>query len=51
MPVTGHQRTVITIQEQYLSEWLDPTRLEKQRLEHILGDKEVPYFHRHSRWR
>jgi putative SOS response-associated peptidase YedK len=40
---TGHQRTIITIQEQYLSEWLSPRTLSKERLEHILTDKEQPY--------
>ncbi len=41
---TGHQRTVITIQEAYLQEWLNPAGLDKQRLEHILSDQEVPYY-------
>ena len=41
---TGHQRTIITIQEQYLSEWLSPRGLSKERLEHILSDKELPYY-------
>jgi putative SOS response-associated peptidase YedK len=41
---TGHQRTIITIQEQYLSEWLSPQALNKERLEHILSDKEQPYY-------
>jgi len=41
---TGHQRTIITIQEQYLSEWLSPQALSKERLEHILSDKELPYY-------
>jgi len=40
----GHQRTIITIQEQYLSEWLSPAALSRQRLEHILSDKELPYY-------
>jgi hypothetical protein len=40
---TGHQRTIITIQEQYLSEWLSPSALSKEQLEHILSDKELPY--------
>lgn len=31
--VTGHQRTIISIQEQYLSGWLSPCTLSKQRLE------------------
>jgi putative SOS response-associated peptidase YedK len=42
--VTGHQRTIITIQEKYLSEWLSPNALGKERLEHILSDKETPYY-------
>lgn len=41
---TGHQRTIITIQEQYLSEWLSQQALSKERLEHILSDKELPYY-------
>ena len=41
---TGHQRTIITIQEQYLSEWLSPAAISKDRLEQILTDKEVPYY-------
>jgi putative SOS response-associated peptidase YedK len=41
---SGHQRTIITIQEQYLSEWLSPRALSKKRLEHILSDKELPYY-------
>jgi putative SOS response-associated peptidase YedK len=40
---TGHQRTV-TIQEQYLSEWLSPRSLSKDRLDYILSDKELPYY-------
>jgi hypothetical protein len=41
---TGHQRTVITLQEQHLSEWLSPAAISKDRLEQILTDKEVPYY-------
>jgi putative SOS response-associated peptidase YedK len=41
---TGHQRTIITIQEQYLSEWLSPQGLGRERLEHILSEKESPYY-------
>ena len=41
---TGHQRTIIAIQEQYLSEWLSPAALSKDRLGEILTDKEVPYY-------
>ena len=36
---TGHQRTIITIQEAYLSECPNPMALDKQRLEHILSDR------------
>jgi hypothetical protein len=28
----------------YLSEWLSPNALSKERLEHILSDKELPYY-------
>jgi putative SOS response-associated peptidase YedK len=41
---TGHQRTIITIQEKYLTEWLSPKLLTRNRLEHILSDKEAAYF-------
>jgi putative SOS response-associated peptidase YedK len=51
---TGHQRTIITIQEQYLSEWLSPTAVSRDRLERIvvkdveraafLSDNEMPYY-------
>ena len=41
---TGHQRTTITIQEQYLSDWLSPAGLSPERLEEILTDKETPYY-------
>jgi putative SOS response-associated peptidase YedK len=41
---TGHQRTIITIQEQYLSDWLSPCELSKERLQQILSDKELPYY-------
>ena len=41
---TGHQRTIITIQEQYLSEWLNPSRLSKGQIENILNAKETPYY-------
>ena len=32
---TGHQRTIITIQEQYLADWLTPATLSKDRLDYI----------------
>ena len=41
---TGHQRTIITLQEQYLSEWLSPSELSRDRLEEILSAKETPYY-------
>lgn len=41
---TGHQRTIITIQERYLTDWLSPNALSKEHLEHMLSDKEVPYY-------
>jgi Uncharacterized conserved protein len=41
---TGHQRTVIALQNQYLTEWLTPGALSKERLEHILSDKEKPRY-------
>jgi hypothetical protein len=40
----GHQRTIITIQKQYFSEWLSPAAVNRERLEHILSDKELPYY-------
>ncbi len=39
---TGHQRTIITLQEQYLNEWLSPHNLGKERLEHILSIENIP---------
>jgi putative SOS response-associated peptidase YedK len=41
---TGHQRTIITIQEQDLHNWLEPTTLTRERLEQILSDKEIPHY-------
>jgi hypothetical protein len=41
---TGHQRTIIPIQEQYLSEWLSPSAVSKECLKYILSDKEQPYY-------
>ncbi len=41
---TGHQRTIITIQERYLADWLSPAGLSPQRIEEILTDKEMPYY-------
>ena len=41
---TGHQRTIIAIQERYLSDWLSPQALSPDKLQHILSDKEQPYY-------
>lgn len=42
--VTGHQRTIITIQEEHLSDWLNPSRQNKEQLENILNAKDTPYY-------
>ena len=41
---TGHQRTIITIQERDLDAWLSPAGLSKGELERILTEKEIPYY-------
>lgn len=41
---TGHQRTVITLLERFLSEWLSPGQLSRERLGKILSEKETPYY-------
>jgi putative SOS response-associated peptidase YedK len=41
---TGHQRTVITLQEKYMSEWLSPERLSRERLGEILTAKEPLHY-------
>lgn len=41
---TGHQRTIITIQEKHLSDWLNPTAFNKEQLENILSAKDTPYY-------
>jgi putative SOS response-associated peptidase YedK len=41
---TGHQRTIITIQERYLLAWLSPNAATPQRLEEILSNKETPHY-------
>ena len=41
---TGHQRTIITIQEKFLQEWLSPRQVSSERLEEILTAKETPYY-------
>ena len=41
---TGHQRTIITIQEQHLNDWLTPKQLNANRLDQILSAREVPLY-------
>jgi hypothetical protein len=41
---TGHQRTVIALQEQFLAEWLSPAGLPREQLEEVLSAKEKPYY-------
>ena len=41
---TGHQRCIISLKEENVREWLAPAGLSRDRLEAILGDKEVPYY-------
>ena len=41
---TGHQRTIISLQEKFLQEWLSPGQLSPERLEEILTAKETPYY-------
>jgi putative SOS response-associated peptidase YedK len=41
---TGHQRCIIALREPNVREWLAPTGLSRDRLESILGDKEMPYY-------
>ncbi len=41
---TGHQRCVIALREENLTEWLSPAGLSRDRLEAILSDKESPYY-------
>ena len=36
--------TVIALQEQYLSEWLSPYDVSRDRLEEILSAKETPHY-------
>lgn len=41
---TGHQRTIISLQEKFLQEWLSPAQVSPERLEEILTAKETPYY-------
>ena len=41
---TGHQRTIITIQEEDLSAWLRPESQSRDRLGQILSEKDIPYY-------
>ena len=41
---TGHQRTVISLQKQFLSEWLSPSQISRERLDEILSEKDTPYY-------
>ena len=41
---TGHQRTIITIREQDLTDWLAPTSVPQERLKDILTAREMPYY-------
>jgi putative SOS response-associated peptidase YedK len=41
---TGHQRCVISLRSENLSEWLSPKNLTRDQLEGILSDKECPYY-------
>ena len=41
---TGHQRTIITIQEQHMAEWLAPTQSNADQLNRILSARELPFY-------
>ena len=41
---TGHQRTIIALQERHLTEWLNPAQTGLPRLDAILTDKQVPVY-------
>lgn len=41
---TGHQRCIVSLKEQHVSEWLMPETVAATRLDQILGDKECPYY-------
>jgi putative SOS response-associated peptidase YedK len=41
---TGHQRTIISLQEKFLQDWLSPGQLRPEGLEEILTAKETPYY-------
>ena len=41
---TGHQRCVISLQEQNVPDWLSPAGISRESLEAILDDKETPFY-------
>lgn len=41
---TGHQRCIISLRDENLTEWLTPTGVNKARLEEILTDRAAPYY-------
>jgi putative SOS response-associated peptidase YedK len=41
---TGHQRCIIALREENVTEWLNPQPVDKTRLEQILTDRQVPYY-------
>lgn len=41
---TGHQRTIITIEEQHMADWLAPVGLGLECLHAILTDRQLPVF-------
>lgn len=41
---TGHQRTITTIQEKDIADWLCPEAQSRDRLEQILSEKDAPYY-------
>jgi putative SOS response-associated peptidase YedK len=45
---TGHQRCIISLQPNNVSEWLAPAGVPKTRLEAILSDR-VPAFYEHRK--
>jgi putative SOS response-associated peptidase YedK len=41
---TGHQRCIIALRQANVREWLSPEAVSRDRLEVMLGDKEMPYY-------
>jgi len=41
---TGHQRCVVVLREQNLTEWLSPATVSRERLDAILGERETPHY-------